>query len=113
MYRKAYKRRAVGRRKSAFLPKEPEIVAEKFVGRRLSDLSNEELADFLSWDARFQNRTVSMPLFTTWGTPVFRKNLVLHISECIIQKFGSSRRVNAVQNSIAPHPGRWRRAIVS
>jgi uncharacterized protein (DUF3820 family) len=45
-------------RRRPFSPSEPAIVAGKFTGRRLSDLSDGELNYFLRVDARYQTRPV-------------------------------------------------------
>jgi len=44
------------RRPSVFQPPEPPIVAGKFKGKVLSELSNDDLVYFLEQDAEFQTR---------------------------------------------------------
>jgi hypothetical protein len=60
-------RRSVRRRRS-FSPPEPAIIFGQFVGRRLSELSDEELKRFLQTDARRQTAPVmELPLpFKPW-----------------------------------------------
>ena len=60
MPRRSRLRRAAKLRRS-FAPPEPSIVFGRFVGRRLSELSDEELENFLLRDARFQTCPVTLP----------------------------------------------------
>jgi len=53
--------RGSARRRRSFSPPEPMIVFGQFVGRKLSDLSDEELSRFLQSDARFQSAPVMVP----------------------------------------------------
>ncbi|MFZ0736914.1 MAG: hypothetical protein WBL70_05480 [Candidatus Acidiferrales bacterium] len=55
-------RRARRSRRRPFSPSEPEIVSGNFVGRRLSDLSDEELQRFMSKDARRQTKSAHVSL---------------------------------------------------
>jgi hypothetical protein len=53
-------RRTHRSRRRSFSPSEPEIVAGEFVGRKLSELSDEELNRFLKGDARYQPKSPSV-----------------------------------------------------
>lgn len=52
----------MARRHQRFSPPEPSVVAGAFVGRKLSELSDEELTHFLRIDARHQTRPLSRGL---------------------------------------------------
>jgi hypothetical protein len=70
MERKFASRRRSGRRRRNFSPPEPTIVNGQFVGKKLSELSDEELRRFLQADAGWQITRVAVlpPPFT----PCFR-----------------------------------------
>jgi len=53
-------------RRRLFAPSEPPILAESFFGRKLSELSDEELAHFVRVDARHQTKA---PLTSSWFPP--------------------------------------------
>lgn len=54
-------------RRSPFAPSEPPILAGSFLGRKLSDLSDEELVHFVRVDARHQTKA---PLTSGWFPPL-------------------------------------------
>lgn len=62
-------------RRRPFSPAEPAIVAGEFLGRKLSELTDDELNRFLRLDARFQTKPASASLWTpppsTWRAPSF------------------------------------------
>lgn len=49
-------------RRRPFVPEEPVVVTGEFVGKKLSDLSDEELNQFLRVDARYQTRAITGPI---------------------------------------------------
>jgi hypothetical protein len=53
-------------RRSPFAPSEPPILFGSFLGRKLSDLSDEELVHFVRVDARHQTKA---PLTSGWFPP--------------------------------------------
>jgi hypothetical protein len=53
------------RRRIPSPPPEPAIVMGRFEGRKLSELSDEELNSFLGWDAHCQRKTAMADLFST------------------------------------------------
>ena len=60
-------RRTHRHRRAPFSASEPKIVAGEFVGRKLSELSDEELSRFLRGDAGFQTNAVSP--YASWLAP--------------------------------------------
>ena len=50
-------------RATPFSPPEPAIVTGKFRGRKLSELSNEELTSFMRWDAQCQTKVALSNIF--------------------------------------------------
>lgn len=83
--RKSRARRRSGRQPYGFRPAEPAILAGQFVGKRLSELSDEELAAFLRTDAWRQLR---------WVTPLLPqlKPCFLDMSQYWFAKYELERR---------------------
>jgi hypothetical protein len=72
------------RRAAPFRPPEPAIVAGTFKGQKLSELSDQELASFLRWDAQSQKATALQGIF---GRPI-----CLDLSQYWFAKYELERR---------------------
>jgi hypothetical protein len=90
--RKSRSRLRVRFRRRPFVPKEPAVVTGEFVGRQLSDLSDEELNTFLRVDARCQLRDATN--LSAWFPHSY-----LDLSQCWFAKYELERRKPETQRA--------------